>query len=38
MIGSAAPRNRELRAPKRLLVTHFFKYQSHHSGEAHAPC
>jgi uncharacterized damage-inducible protein DinB len=28
--------NRELRAPKRLLVTHFFNHQTHHRGQAHA--
>jgi uncharacterized damage-inducible protein DinB len=28
--------NREVRAPKRLLVTHFFNHQTHHRGQAHA--
>ncbi len=28
--------NREMRAPKRLLVTHFFNHQTHHRGQAHA--
>jgi uncharacterized damage-inducible protein DinB len=27
---------RELRAPKRLLVAHFFNHQTHHRGQAHA--
>jgi hypothetical protein len=27
---------REIRAPKRLLVTHFFNHQTHHRGQAHA--
>lgn len=27
---------RETRAPKRLLVTHFFNHQTHHRGQAHA--
>ena len=27
---------REVRAPKRLLVTHFFNHQTHHRGQAHA--
>src|SRR4029079_13403904 len=31
--GSA---NREITAPKRLLVTHFFNHQTHHRGQAHA--
>jgi uncharacterized damage-inducible protein DinB len=31
--GSAG---REIRAPKRLLVTHFFNHQTHHRGQAHA--
>lgn len=31
--GSA---NREVTAPKRLLVTHFFNHQTHHRGQAHA--
>jgi uncharacterized damage-inducible protein DinB len=28
--------NREIRAPIRLLVTHFFNHQTHHRGQAHA--
>jgi uncharacterized damage-inducible protein DinB len=28
--------NREIQAPKRLLVTHFFNHQTHHRGQAHA--
>ena len=28
--------NREVRAPRRLLVTHFFNHQTHHRGQAHA--
>ncbi len=28
--------NREMRAPKRLLVAHFFNHQTHHRGQAHA--
>ncbi|HXP04202.1 MAG TPA: DinB family protein [Stellaceae bacterium] len=28
--------NREVTAPKRLLVTHFFNHQTHHRGQAHA--
>ncbi len=28
--------NREIRAPKRLLVTHFFNHQTHHRGQTHA--
>jgi len=27
---------REIRAPKRLLVTHMFNHQTHHRGQAHA--
>jgi uncharacterized damage-inducible protein DinB len=27
---------REVRAPKRLLVTHFFNHQTHHRGQVHA--
>jgi len=27
--------NREVTAPKRLLVTHFFNHQTHHRGQAH---
>ena len=28
--------NREVTAPSRLLVTHFFNHQTHHRGQAHA--
>jgi uncharacterized damage-inducible protein DinB len=28
--------DREVRAPKRLLVTHMFNHQTHHRGQAHA--
>jgi uncharacterized damage-inducible protein DinB len=28
--------NREVKAPKRLLVTHFFNHQTHHRGQVHA--
>jgi uncharacterized damage-inducible protein DinB len=28
--------NREVRAPRRLLVAHFFNHQTHHRGQAHA--
>jgi uncharacterized damage-inducible protein DinB len=28
--------DREVRAPKRLLVTHFFNHQTHHRGQVHA--
>jgi uncharacterized damage-inducible protein DinB len=28
--------NREISAPKRLLVAHFFNHQTHHRGQAHA--
>jgi uncharacterized damage-inducible protein DinB len=28
--------NREIRAPKGLLVSHFFNHQTHHRGQAHA--
>jgi uncharacterized damage-inducible protein DinB len=27
--------NREMRAPKQLLVAHFFNHQTHHRGQAH---
>jgi uncharacterized damage-inducible protein DinB len=27
---------KEMRAPRRLLVTHFFNHQTHHRGQAHA--
>ncbi len=32
----SAAANREVTAPKRLLVTHFFNHQTHHRGQAHA--
>ena len=32
----SAAAGREIRAPKRLLVTHFFNHQTHHRGQAHA--
>ena len=28
--------NRDVTAPRRLLVTHFFNHQTHHRGQAHA--
>jgi uncharacterized damage-inducible protein DinB len=28
--------NREIRAPRRLLVVHMFNHQTHHRGQAHA--
>ena len=28
--------NRQVRAPLRLLVTHFFTHQTHHRGQVHA--
>jgi uncharacterized damage-inducible protein DinB len=28
--------NREIRAPRRLLVTHMFNHQTHHRGQVHA--
>ncbi len=28
--------NRQISAPKRLLVAHFFNHQTHHRGQAHA--
>jgi uncharacterized damage-inducible protein DinB len=28
--------NREVRAPRRLLVAHFFNHQTHHRGQVHA--
>jgi uncharacterized damage-inducible protein DinB len=28
--------SREITAPKRLLITHFFNHQTHHRGQAHA--
>jgi uncharacterized damage-inducible protein DinB len=36
MIWYSAAANREVRAPRGLLVTHFFNHQTHHRGQAHA--
>jgi len=36
MIWFSGAANREVRAAKRLLVTHFFNHQTHHRGQAHA--
>jgi uncharacterized damage-inducible protein DinB len=36
MIWFSGAANREVTAPKRLLVTHFFNHQTHHRGQAHA--
>jgi uncharacterized damage-inducible protein DinB len=36
MVWFSGAANREVRAPKRLLVTHFFNHQTHHRGQAHA--
>jgi uncharacterized damage-inducible protein DinB len=36
MVWFSGAANREIRAPKRLLVTHFFNHQTHHRGQAHA--
>ena len=36
MVWFSAAAQREIRAPKRLLVTHFFNHQTHHRGQAHA--
>jgi uncharacterized damage-inducible protein DinB len=32
----SAAANRQIRAPLRLLVTHFFNHQTHHRGQVHA--
>ena len=36
MVWFSGAANREVRAPKGLLVTHFFNHQTHHRGQAHA--
>jgi uncharacterized damage-inducible protein DinB len=36
MVWWSGAANREVRAPKRLLVAHFFNHQTHHRGQAHA--
>jgi uncharacterized damage-inducible protein DinB len=36
MVWFSGAANREMRAPKGLLVTHFFNHQTHHRGQAHA--
>jgi uncharacterized damage-inducible protein DinB len=36
MSWMSAVLGREVRAPVRLLVTHFFNHQTHHRGQAHA--
>jgi uncharacterized damage-inducible protein DinB len=36
MVWFSGAANREVCAPKRLLVTHFFNHQTHHRGQAHA--
>jgi uncharacterized damage-inducible protein DinB len=36
MVWFSGAANREVRAPKRLLVTHFFNHQTHHRGQVHA--
>jgi uncharacterized damage-inducible protein DinB len=36
MAWFSAVLQREVRAPVRLLVTHFFNHQTHHRGQAHA--
>jgi len=36
MVWFSGATNREVRAPKGLLVTHFFNHQTHHRGQAHA--
>jgi uncharacterized damage-inducible protein DinB len=36
MTWFSAAAGREISAPKRLLVTHFFNHQTHHRGQAHA--
>ncbi|HEY1260107.1 MAG TPA: DinB family protein [Stellaceae bacterium] len=36
MVWFSGAANREIRAAKRLLVTHFFNHQTHHRGQAHA--
>jgi uncharacterized damage-inducible protein DinB len=36
MVWFSGAANREVRAPKGLLVAHFFNHQTHHRGQAHA--
>jgi uncharacterized damage-inducible protein DinB len=36
LVWFSAAAGREIRAPKRLLVSHFFNHQTHHRGQAHA--
>ena len=36
LIWFSGAANREMRAKKPLLVTHFFNHQTHHRGQAHA--
>ena len=36
MVWFSGAANREIRAPKQLLVSHFFNHQTYHRGQAHA--
>jgi len=36
MVWFSGAANREMRAPKGLLIAHFFNHQTHHRGQAHA--
>jgi uncharacterized damage-inducible protein DinB len=36
MVWFSGAAGREIRAPKGLLVTHFFNHQTHHRGQVHA--
>ncbi len=36
MVWFSGAANREMRAPKGLLVAHFFNHQTHHRGQVHA--
>ena len=36
MVWFSGAANRQMRAPKGLLVAHFFNHQTHHRGQAHA--
>ena len=36
MVWRSAAAGREMRAPRGLLVTHFFNHQTHHRGQVHA--
>jgi uncharacterized damage-inducible protein DinB len=36
LIWFSGAANREIRAPRRLLVSHFFNHQTHHRGQVHA--